>query len=160
MRIRVPPKRVREEFLLIYEPKGCQKAVNFLNEYYGIRRMWIIVDGKRVGTRKSNGWVACYSENKTFFTKRGLNRQNILHEFFHHLVDANKLVLDGKRTGKTCIAFYENGKATFRKSSLNKQNVTHEFFHHLANCKRLNMNERLEEKEANFFAREFLKVCS
>ena len=110
MRIRVPPKRVREEFLLIYELKGCQKAINLLCKYYGVRRM--------------------------------------------------RIVLDGKRTGKTCVAFYENNKAIFRKSSLNKQNITHEFFHHLANCKKLNMTEREEEKEANAFAREFLKVCS
>ena len=96
--------------MIVYEMEGCQRAIDYLCKYYGVRKM--------------------------------------------------RIVLDGKRTGKTCIAFYENGKATFRKSSLNKQNVTHEFFHHLANCKRLNMNERLEEKEANFFAREFLKVCS
>jgi hypothetical protein len=71
-----------------------------------------------------------------------------------------RIVLDGKRTGKTCIAFYENNKATFQKKALNKLNVTHEFFHHLVNCKRLSMTEREEEKEANAFAREFLKVGS
>ena len=110
MRIRVPCKKIRAEFFLIYETQGCQRAINYLCKYYRVRRMGI--------------------------------------------------VLDGKRTGKTCVAFYENGKATFRKSSLNKQNVTHEFFHHLVNCKKLNMTEREEEKEANVFAREFLKVCS
>ena len=95
--IHVPPKRVRKEFLLIYEMQGCQKAINLLCKYYDVRRM--------------------------------------------------RIVLDGKRTGKTCVAFYENNKAIFRKSSLVKQNVAHEFFHHLVNCKRLNMTEREEEKE-------------
>jgi hypothetical protein len=30
----IPSKRVIEKFLLTYELKGCQKAVNFLTEYY------------------------------------------------------------------------------------------------------------------------------
>jgi hypothetical protein len=69
--------------------KGCQKAVNFLADYYGVKRMRIIVDGKRVGKRKANGWLACYSEGKAFFSKRGLNRRNVLHEFYHHLIEMN-----------------------------------------------------------------------
>ena len=110
MRLRVPCGRIRAEFHLTYEMQGCQRAVDYLCKYYRVRRM--------------------------------------------------RIVLDGKRTGKTCVAFYENNKAVFRKSSLNKQNVTHEFFHHLVNCKRLSMAEREEEKEANAFAREFLKGWS
>ena len=110
MGIRVPCKRIRAEFILIYETQGCQRAISYLSKFYRIPRM--------------------------------------------------RIVVNGRKTGKTCVAFYENNKATFRKSSLNKQNVTHEFFHHLVNCKRLNMTEREEEKEANAFAREFLKVCS
>ena len=110
MSLRAPPRRVREKFNLTYELRGCQVATDFLSEFYHIRRM--------------------------------------------------KIIVNGRKTGKTCVAFYEDGKATFRNSSLNKQNVTHEFFHHLVNCRRLKMAEREEEKEANAFAREFLKVCS
>ena len=55
--------------------------MNFLTRYYGIRRMKIIVDGRRVG----NGNRACYFENKAYFAKKGLNRRTILHEFYHHL---------------------------------------------------------------------------
>jgi hypothetical protein len=33
MRIKVPSKKVRERFLLIYELEGRQKAVNFLTKY-------------------------------------------------------------------------------------------------------------------------------
>jgi len=51
--------------------------------------MKIILNGKRVGTRKSNGWLASYSEGKAFFTKRGLNRRSVLHEFYHHLIEMN-----------------------------------------------------------------------
>ena len=106
MRINVPPKRVREKFLITYELYGAQKGVNCLTEYYHIRKM--------------------------------------------------RIVLDGKRTGRTCVAFYENGKATFRKSSLNRTNVLHEFYHHLTAKKHLELSESIEEKEANSYARKFL----
>jgi len=76
-------RKVREKFLLTYELEGCQKAVNFLTEYYGIRRMKIVVDGRRVG----NGDDACYFSNKAYFTKRGLSKRNVLHELYHHIVE-------------------------------------------------------------------------
>jgi hypothetical protein len=100
MLIRIPRKKVREKFLIIYELEGCQKAVDFLTEYYGVRRMKIILDGKRVGARKSNGWLACYSEGKAFFTKSGLNRKNILHEFYHFLVDMKGLEMSAREEEK------------------------------------------------------------
>jgi hypothetical protein len=108
MRIRVPPKRVREKFHLIYELEGCQKAVNFLSEYYGIKRMRIILNGRKVG----NGDDACYFENKAYFTKKGLKKRTVLHELYHHLVTVKSLELP----------------------------------------------KRLEEKEANNYARDFLKI--
>jgi len=83
MKIRIPSKKVCEEFFLIYELQGCQKAVNYLTKYYGIRKMKIIVDGRRVG----NGYEAEYYDNKAYFTKKGLNKQNVLHELYHHIVD-------------------------------------------------------------------------
>ena len=82
MGIRVPPKRMRERFLIIYELEGCQKAVNFLTEYYGIRRMKIILNGRKVG----KGNIALYYQNKAYFTKRGLKKRTVLHELYHHLV--------------------------------------------------------------------------
>jgi hypothetical protein len=87
MRIRVPPRKVRERFLLIYELEGCKKAVDFLTKYYGVRRMRIILNGRKVG----NGDIAVYLENKAYFTKRGLKKRTILHELCHHLVYANGL---------------------------------------------------------------------
>lgn len=84
MRIRVPSRKVRERFLLIYELDGCQKAVDFLTKYYGVTRMKVVLDGRRVG----NGDIACYFENRACFTKRGLSKRCVLHEFYHHLVDA------------------------------------------------------------------------
>jgi len=81
MKVRIPRKRIRERFLLTYELKGCQKAVDFLTEYYGVRRMKIVLDGRRVSRR----WAACYLENRAYFKKKGLKRRLVLHELYHHL---------------------------------------------------------------------------
>jgi hypothetical protein len=85
MKIRAPPRKIREKFLLTYELEGCQKAVDFLTKYYRIRRMKIVLDGRRVG----NGDIAVYFQNRAYFTKRGLTKRTVLHEFYHHLVSAN-----------------------------------------------------------------------
>ena len=106
MGIRLPSKKIRERFLLIYEFKGCQKAVDFLTKYYSVRRMIIELNGRKVG----NGCLASYFENKAYFTKRGSTKRTILHELYHHLV-------------------YANG---------------------------VEMSQRMEEKAANNYARDFL----
>jgi len=87
MKIRLPSRRIRERFFLIYELEGCQKAVDFLTEHYGVRRMRIVLNGRKVG----NGDIAVYFENKAYFTKRGLTKRTILHELYHHLVNVNGL---------------------------------------------------------------------
>jgi hypothetical protein len=91
--VKLPPKRVREKFLIIYELEGCQKATNFLTEYYKVRRMCIVLNGRRVGKKRSNRWVACYNKNKAYFTKEGLNKRVVLHELYHHLIDCDGLEL-------------------------------------------------------------------
>ena len=105
--VKLPPKKVREKFSIIYELEECQKAVNYLTKYYRVKRMKIILDGKRV--RKE--WFAWYLENQACFKKEGLEKRIVLHELYHHLVDSNSLELLVK----------------------------------------------MEEKEANSYAREFLK---
>jgi hypothetical protein len=87
MRVRIPPKKVREKFLLIYELEGCRKAVGFLTKYYRVRPMRIILNGRRVG----NGDIAVYFQNRAYFTKRGLTKRTVLHELYHHLVYVNDL---------------------------------------------------------------------
>lgn len=87
MRIRVPSRKIRERFLLIYELEGCQRAVDFLTKHYGIRRMKIRLDGKKVGNR----CIASYFQNKAYFTKRGLTKRTVLHELYHHLAYVNGL---------------------------------------------------------------------
>jgi len=110
MRIKVPPKRVREQFLLTCELEGCRKAVDLLTEHYGVRRMKIVLNGRKVG--KHN--IALYYENKAYFTKKGLKKRTVLHELYHHLVE---------------VKGYE-------------------------------LKDRIEEKEASNYAREFLKIRS
>jgi len=87
----IPSRRVREEFRLTYELKGAQRAVDFLARHYGIKRMRIAVDGRRVG----NGDEACYVyETRTaYFKRKAVDRSNVLHEFYHHLAYASKLEL-------------------------------------------------------------------
>jgi len=87
MRIRIPSREVCETFFLIYELEGCQKAVDFLARHYGVRRMKIVLDGRKV-VRRARG---CYFENSAYFTKRGLNKRFVLHEFYHHLVYLKEL---------------------------------------------------------------------
>lgn len=106
MRIRIPSKKVQEKFLLTYELQGCQKAVDFLTNYYGARRMKIILDGKRVGKRKANGWIACYSKNKAYFTKKGLMKRIVLHELYHHLVERKTLDMPIGKEEKEANAYF------------------------------------------------------
>jgi hypothetical protein len=80
--VKLPPKRIREKFLIIYELEGCQKAVNFLTEYYEVKKMKIVLDGKKVG----KGWFGFYFENRAYFKKEGLKKRIVLHELYHHLV--------------------------------------------------------------------------
>jgi len=82
MRIRVPSKKICERFFLVYELRGCQEAVDFLTLYYKVRRMKIVLNGRKVG----NGDIAVYFQNRAYFTKRGLTKPIILHELYHHLV--------------------------------------------------------------------------
>lgn len=101
MRIRVPSKKIRERFRLIYELEGCQKAVDFLTEYYGVRRMRIRLDGRKVG----NGDIAVYFENNAYFTKRGLSKRTVLHELYHHLIDSNGVELRQRTEEKAANRF-------------------------------------------------------
>ena len=114
MRVRVPNRKVREKFLLIYELEGCQKAVNYLTRYYGIRRLNIIVDGRRVmRTKTHKTYSAHYYRNKAYFTRRGLTKRLVLHELYHHIVEAYGLnmILSEEERGANRFAIEFLGKA-------------------------------------------------
>ena len=82
----VPSKLIREAFIVIYELEGSKRAISFLCNHYKIRKMKIILDGRKVRKGK-----ACYYQNVAYFTPKGLNRKVVLHEFFHHLVYCKKM---------------------------------------------------------------------
>ena len=101
MKIRIPSKKVCEEFHLIYELKGAQKGVDVLTEYYGIPRMKIILDGRKVG----RGNDADYFEGIACFTRKGLKKRNVLHELYHHIVENKELEMPWRKEEREANAF-------------------------------------------------------
>ena len=101
MKIRIPSKKICEKFNLTYELKGAQKGVDVLTEYYRVRRMRIILDGKKV----TRGHEAHYFENKAYFTKKGLKKRNVLHELYHHLVYVSNLEIPERLEEKEANGF-------------------------------------------------------
>jgi hypothetical protein len=87
--IKLPPKKVREKFLIIYELKGCQKATNYLTKYYDVKSMRIFLNGRKVGSK----CIAYYLNNRAYFKKIGLKKRVVLHEFYHHLIFSINLEL-------------------------------------------------------------------
>jgi hypothetical protein len=110
MRIRPPSKRTREKFLIIYELEGCQKAVDFLTKYYGVRRMKIRLDSRKVG----NHCIAYYFQNRAYLTKRGLTKRTVLHELYHHLAYVNGLDLPVRKEEKGANSFAHDFLARIR----------------------------------------------
>jgi hypothetical protein len=48
-------------------------------------------------------------------------------------------------------------RAFFSKNGLTRKNVLHELYHHLVEMKGLELPERIEEKQTNRYAGEFVK---
>ena len=101
MRIRIPSKKVCREFHLTYELKGAQKGVDVLTEYYGIPKTKIMLDGRKVG----RGNDADYFEGIACFTKKGLNKKNVLHELYHHVVENKELEMTERKEEKEANRF-------------------------------------------------------
>ena len=93
MKIRIPSKKVCREFHLTYELKGAQKGIDVLTEYYGIPRMEIVLDSRKVG----RGNDADYFEGIACFTKKGLKKKNVLHELYHHIVENKGLEMSERK---------------------------------------------------------------
>jgi len=89
MRLRFPSRNVCEKFHLTYELEGAQKGANVLTSYYRVKRMKVVVDGRRV----SKGYSAEYLRNKAYFKRREIRKRLVLHEFYHHLAEAKGIVL-------------------------------------------------------------------
>ena len=113
--VKLPPKKVREKFLITYELEGCQKAVNYLTKYYGVREMRIFLNGRKVGKRKSNCWVACYFRNKAYFTREGLKKRIVLHELYHHIIAGRSIELTLRMEEKEANAYAKTFFSLFKE---------------------------------------------
>lgn len=65
MRLRFPSRNVCERFRLTYELEGAQKGTNVLTNYYRVKKMKVVVDGRRV----SKGYSAEYLRNNAYFKR-------------------------------------------------------------------------------------------
>ncbi|MCK4477595.1 hypothetical protein KAU88_03580 [Candidatus Bathyarchaeota archaeon] len=101
MKIRVPSKKVCERFYLIYELKGAQKGVDVLTEYYRIPKMKLVLDGRKV----MKGYPCDYFEDIACFTKKGLNKRNVLHELYHHIIESRGLEMSLRKEEKEANRF-------------------------------------------------------
>jgi len=109
VKTRIPSKKVCEKFHLTYELKGAQKAVDVLTEYYGISRMKIIMNGRRV----MRACEANYFEGIACFTKKGLNKRNVLHELYHHIIENGGLEISERKEERKANLFV---RAIIKKS--------------------------------------------
>lgn len=80
---------------------GAQKAVEVLTEYYGVRRVKVILDGIRV----MKGCDCDYFNGIATFTKKGLNRRNVLHELYHHVVESKGIEMSERKEEREAKRF-------------------------------------------------------
>ena len=76
---------------------------------YRIPKMKIIVDGRKV----TKGYPCDYFENTACFTKKGLNKRNVLHELYHHIANNKGLEISEKKEEREASRF---AKEVMRKS--------------------------------------------
>jgi hypothetical protein len=96
VKVRIPSKKLRQEFILTCELWGLQKGADLLSKHYGIRRMRVVLDGRRTG----NGDLASYHKNKAYFSRKGLNKSNLLHEFYHFLLEKKNIEMPARTEEK------------------------------------------------------------
>jgi hypothetical protein len=89
MRLRFPSKNACERFHLTYELQGAQKGANVLTRFYRVRSVKIVVDGRRV----YKAYSAEYLRNRAYFKRREIRKRLVLHELFHHIVEAKGLTM-------------------------------------------------------------------
>ena len=68
-----------------------------------------------------------------------------------------RIILNGRKVGNGDDACYFENTAYFTKKGLKKRTILHELYHHLAYSYGLDKSDRVEEKEANSYAKNFLK---
>jgi len=99
--MKLPPKKIIREFFLVYELEGAQKGVDVLTKYYRIPKMKIVLNGRKV----MKGYPCDYFEGIACFTKKGLNKRNVLHELYHHIVNDKGLEISEKQEEREASRF-------------------------------------------------------
>jgi hypothetical protein len=69
-----------------------------------LERALVRLNRRKVG----NGDIAVYFQNRAYFTKRGLNKQTVLHELYHHLVYVNELEMSERQEERNADRFATN----------------------------------------------------
>ncbi|MGA3192163.1 MAG: hypothetical protein ABSD73_06575 [Candidatus Bathyarchaeia archaeon] len=70
-----------------------------------------------------------------------------------------RIILEGRKVGNGDVAVYFQNRAWFTKRGLNRRIVLHELYHHLIYVNGTDMPQRMEEKSADGYARDFLNQC-
>jgi hypothetical protein len=81
------------EVLFDLRGERSTERVGVLTEYDRIPIMKIIVDGRRI----IRGCDGVYFEKTSCLTKNGLNKRNVLHELYHHIVENMGLKIPEKK---------------------------------------------------------------
>ena len=92
----------------------------------------------------------------TYELKGAQKGVDVLTEYYR--IPKMKIILDGRKVMKGYECDYFEDTACFTKKGLKKRNVLHELYHHIAENKELDLSERKEEREANMFTREVLRM--
>lgn len=101
LHVGLPVKRVIAKFNEVYELEGAQKAINLLTRYYHVRKLRIVLDGRRVPRQ----CCAVYFEDTAYFRREGLRRRVVLHEAYHFFVEAQGYDLGSCTEEKEANAF-------------------------------------------------------
>lgn len=88
----IPPKSVCIDVLSMLGVGNYKGMMRLLSDYYGISRLQLFHDPKKV----PDGAIACYvrQEGIAYSKNPTINEKTVLHEFFHHLVTLNVVVID------------------------------------------------------------------
>lgn len=52
--------------------------------------------------------IACYCKNKAYFQKKGVNKRNVLHELYHHIVESKGIEMSLTKEETEANAFARN----------------------------------------------------
>lgn len=97
----------------------------------------------------------CERFHLTYELKGAQKGVDVLTKYYR--IPKMKIILNGRRVMRACDCDYFEGIACFTKRGMNKRNVLHELYHHIVENKGLEISEKIEEREADSYAKLLLK---